>query len=101
MVLQTRLGLDARRVWRSLERHLAGFCQLLGDSWPLLDVSWASLGQFLGPLGCLLAALGSFRAAFWFAGASQASILEGCTEQKICTFGARFHEETEFEIKIV
>ena len=56
-VLKTRLGMDSERVWRSLGRHLAGFC-------PLLGVSWASLGHFLGPLGCLLAALGSFRAAF-------------------------------------
>ena len=39
MVLQTRLGLDSRRVWRSLERHLAGFCTLLGSSRPLLGAS--------------------------------------------------------------
>ena len=64
IVLKTRLGMDSRRVWRSLGRHLAGFCPLLGSSWPLLDASWASLGHFLGALGCLLAALGCFRAAF-------------------------------------
>ena len=64
IVLKTRLGMDSKRVWRSLGRHLAGFCPLLGSSWPLLDASWASLGHFLDALGCLLAGLGSFRAAF-------------------------------------
>ena len=56
IVLKTRLGADSGRVWRSLGRHLAGLCSLLGGSWPLLDASWASLGHFLGALGCLLAA---------------------------------------------
>ena len=74
--LKTRLGTDSGKVWRSLGRHLAGFCSLLGGSWPLLGASWASLGHFLGALGCLLAARWSFRAALWLPGTPQASILE-------------------------
>ena len=52
IVLKTRVGADSGRVWRSLGRHLASFCLLLGGSWPLLGASWASLGHFLGALGC-------------------------------------------------
>ena len=77
IVLKTRLGADSGRVWRSLGRHLAGFCSLLGGSWPLLDASWASLGHFLGALGCLLAARWSSMVAFWVPRPSQGPILEG------------------------
>ena len=75
-VLKTFLGVDSGKVWCSLGRHLASFCALLGDSWPLLGASGASLGHFLGALGRLLAALGRFGAAFWRPGPSQASILK-------------------------
>ena len=71
-VLKTRLGLDSGRVWRSLGRHLADFCMVLGGSRTLLGASWASLGHFLGAFGCLWAVLRSFRAAFWLPGVSQA-----------------------------
>ena len=77
IVLKTRLGVDSGRVWRSLGRHLADFCLLLGGSWPLLGASWASLGHFLDALGCRLAALRSFRTAFWLPDLPQGSILKG------------------------
>ena len=77
IVLPFRLEMDSGGVWRSLGRHLTGFCSLLGDFWPLLGTSWASLGHFLDALGCLLAALWSCTAAFRFPGPSQASILKG------------------------
>ena len=77
IVLQTRLGVDSGRVWRSIGRRLAGFCSLLGGPWDLLGASWASRCHILGALGCLLAALWSFRAAFGLPVPSQASILEG------------------------
>ena len=64
IVLTTRLVVDSGGVWCSGGRHLADFCSLCGDYWPLLGASLASLGHFLGALGCLLAALWSFRAAF-------------------------------------
>ena len=76
-MLKTRLGMDSGRVWRSLRHHLAGFCSLLGGSWPLLGASWATLGHFLDSLGRVLAALWSFKAAFWLPRPSQALILEG------------------------
>ena len=47
IVLQFRLEMDSGGVWRSLGRHLTGFCSLLGGFWPLLGTSWASLGHFL------------------------------------------------------
>ena len=77
IVLPFRLEMDSGGVWRSLGRHLTGFCSLLGGFWPLLGTSWASLGHFLDALGCLLAALWSCTAAFRFPGPSQASILKG------------------------
>ena len=77
IVLPFRLEMDSGEVWRSLGRHLTGFCSLLGGFWPLLGTSWASLGHFLDALGCLLAALWSCTAAFRFPGPSQASILKG------------------------
>ena len=77
IVLPFRLEMDSGGVWRSLGRHLTGFCSLLGGFWPLLGSSWASLGHFLDALGCLLAALWSCTAAFRFPGPSQASILKG------------------------
>ena len=52
IVLKTRLRVDSWRVWHSLGRHLAGFCSLLGGSWPLLGASWASLGRSWLALGC-------------------------------------------------
>ena len=77
IVLPFRLEMDSGGVWRSLGRHLTGFCSLLGGFWPLLGTSWASLGHFLDALGCLLAALWSFTAAFRLPGPSQASIFKG------------------------
>ena len=77
IVLPFRLEMDSGGVWRSLGRHLTGFCSLLGGFWPLSGTSWASLEHFLDALGCLLAALWSCTAAFRFPGPSQASILQG------------------------
>ena len=42
IVLPFRLEMDSGGVWRSLGRHLTGFCSLLGGFWPLLGTSWAS-----------------------------------------------------------
>ena len=53
-MLKARLGMDSRRVWRSLAslgwllsnlgQLLASFACLLGVSWALLGRSWLSLG---------------------------------------------------------
>ena len=89
-MLKTRLGVDSGRVWRSLGRHLAAFCLLLGGSWPLFGASGSSLGHFLDALGWVLAALWSFSTAFWPPGPSQALILKGLGTSPI-EFWRAFH----------